>query len=63
MKILEHLICFVNPASVPSKDTMTLDSLKVLKLPQTLSFPITMTLSSESDQKMRSLAGRVNLLL
>ena len=52
MKILEHF-----------EDTMTLDSLKVLKLPQTLSFPITMTLSSQSDQKMRSLAGRVNLPL
>ena len=25
MKALEHLICFINPASVPLRDTATLD--------------------------------------
>ena len=29
MKALDHLICFDNPASVPSKDTATLDGWKV----------------------------------
>ena len=65
MKALEHLICFVNPASVPLRDTATLDGLKVYmdiaSDPLISNYNDSQVEVCQSDQKMGSLAIRVNL--
>ena len=64
MKVLEHLICLVNPATVPSRDTTTLDGSKVWKFasdPLISNYNDSQVEVCQSDQTMGSLVDRVNL--